>query len=164
MKLCNLVWDKYILLDRTQHVGLLVNMNNPFFVWSTVFNTLVLFCIRDIHGVLQRMLNLKPNKDQKRYEMDVSPFGLTSCWQLERLLTSRSGFLCFVLRLVLPSSSPKWQKNHIDIKMYVSGVVQVCFAFTFIFFIFLYVLNTPLGYLSSDTSALSLCTCSCYPV
>ena len=45
---------------------------------------------------LQRMLNLKPDKDQKR--------------------------------LVLPSSSPKWQKNQIDVKMYLSGVVQVCFV------------------------------------
>lgn len=37
-------------------------------------------------------------------------------------------FLCFVslLRIVLPSSSPKWQKNQIDIKMYLSGLVQVC--------------------------------------
>lgn len=35
---------------------------------------------------------------------------------------------CFILRLVLPSSSPKWQKNQIDIKMYLSGIVQVCFA------------------------------------
>lgn len=32
-------------------------------------------------------------------------------------------------RLVLPSSSPKWQKNQIDIKMYLSGVVQVCLHF-----------------------------------
>lgn len=37
-------------------------------------------------------------------------------------------FFFFVLRLVLPSSSQKWQKNQIDIKMYLSGVVQVCFA------------------------------------
>ncbi|XP_034446018.1 nucleolar complex protein 2 homolog isoform X2 [Hippoglossus hippoglossus] len=65
---------------------------------SSVFNTLVLFCIRDIYVALQRMLNLKPNKDQKR--------------------------------LVLPSSSPKWQKNHIDIKMYVSGVVQLLSCLT----------------------------------
>ncbi|CAB1452456.1 unnamed protein product, partial [Pleuronectes platessa] len=65
---------------------------------SSVFNTLVLFCIRDIYVALQRMLNLKPDKDQKR--------------------------------LVLPSSSPKWQKNHIDIKMYVSGVVQLLSCLT----------------------------------
>ncbi|XP_069382092.1 nucleolar complex protein 2 homolog [Paralichthys olivaceus] len=65
---------------------------------SSVFNTLVLFCIRDIYGAMQRMLNLKPNKDQKK--------------------------------LVLPSSSPKWQKNQIDIKMYVSGVVQLLSCLT----------------------------------
>lgn len=28
-------------------------------------------------------------------------------------------------RLILPSSSPKWQKNQLDIKMYLSGLVQV---------------------------------------
>lgn len=44
--------------------------------------------------------------------------------------------LCFsfFVRLVLPSSSPRWQKNQIDIKMYLSGVVQVC-AVIFIFFL-----------------------------
>lgn len=33
----------------------------------------------------------------------------------------------FGFRLVLPSSSPRWQKNQIDIKMYLNGVVQVGF-------------------------------------
>ncbi|XP_035499954.1 nucleolar complex protein 2 homolog isoform X1 [Scophthalmus maximus] len=65
---------------------------------SSVFNSLVLFCIRDIYVAMQRMLHLKPDKDQKK--------------------------------LVLPSSSPKWQKNHIDIKMYVSGVVQLLSCLT----------------------------------
>lgn len=65
---------------------------------SSVFNALVLFCIRDIYVALQRMLNLKPDKDQKK--------------------------------LVLPSSSPKWQKNQIDIKMYLSGVVQLLSCLT----------------------------------
>ncbi|XP_053173168.1 nucleolar complex protein 2 homolog [Scomber japonicus] len=65
---------------------------------SSVFNALVLFCIRDIYVALQRMLNLKPDKDQKR--------------------------------LVLPSSSPKWQKNQIDVKMYLSGVVQLLSCLT----------------------------------
>ncbi|XP_070695406.1 nucleolar complex protein 2 homolog [Pempheris klunzingeri] len=65
---------------------------------SSVFNALVLFCIRDLYVALQRMLNLKPNKDQKK--------------------------------LVLPSSSPKWQKNQIDIKMYLSGVVQLLSCLT----------------------------------
>ncbi|KAG7520319.1 nucleolar complex protein 2-like [Solea senegalensis] len=65
---------------------------------SSVFNALVLFCIRDVYVALQRMLNLKPNKDQKK--------------------------------LVLPSSSPKWQKNQIDIKMYLSGVVQLLSCLT----------------------------------
>ncbi|XP_074501121.1 nucleolar complex protein 2 homolog isoform X1 [Sebastes fasciatus] len=65
---------------------------------SSVFNALVLFCIRDIYVALQRMLNLKPEKDQKK--------------------------------LVLPSSSPKWQKNQIDVKMYLSGVVQLLSCLT----------------------------------
>uniref|UniRef100_A0A6Q2ZEP8 Nucleolar complex protein 2 homolog n=1 Tax=Esox lucius TaxID=8010 RepID=A0A6Q2ZEP8_ESOLU len=54
---------------------------------SSVFNSLILFCIRDIYVALQRMLNLKPDKDQKP---------------------------------VLPSSSPKWPKNQVDIRMAVS--------------------------------------------
>ncbi|KAM3618090.1 uncharacterized protein V6R79_015304 [Siganus canaliculatus] len=65
---------------------------------SSVFNTLVLFCIRDMFATLQRMLNLKPEKDQKK--------------------------------LALPSSSPRWQKNQIDIKMYLSGVVQLLSCLT----------------------------------
>ncbi|XP_040009001.1 nucleolar complex protein 2 homolog [Xiphias gladius] len=65
---------------------------------SSVFNALVLFCIRDIYISLQRMLNLKPEKDQKKS--------------------------------VLPLSSPKWQKNQIDIKMYLSGVVQLLSCLT----------------------------------
>uniref|UniRef100_A0A8C6UCM7 NOC2-like nucleolar associated transcriptional repressor n=1 Tax=Neogobius melanostomus TaxID=47308 RepID=A0A8C6UCM7_9GOBI len=65
---------------------------------SSVFNALVLFCIKDIHPALQKMLNLKPNQDQKK--------------------------------LVLPSSSQKWQKIQIDIKMYISGVVQLLSCLT----------------------------------
>uniref|UniRef100_A0A3P8U538 NOC2-like nucleolar associated transcriptional repressor n=1 Tax=Amphiprion percula TaxID=161767 RepID=A0A3P8U538_AMPPE len=65
---------------------------------SSVFNALVLFCIKDIHVTMQRMLNLKPDRDQKK--------------------------------LVFPSSSPKWQKNQIDIKMYLSGVVQLLSCLT----------------------------------
>uniref|UniRef100_A0A8C5I597 Nucleolar complex protein 2 homolog n=1 Tax=Gouania willdenowi TaxID=441366 RepID=A0A8C5I597_GOUWI len=38
--------------------------------------------------------------------------------------------LCFAPRLVLPSSSPKWQKNQIDIKMYLGGVVQLLSSLT----------------------------------
>uniref|UniRef100_A0A8C6VX21 NOC2 like nucleolar associated transcriptional repressor n=1 Tax=Nothobranchius furzeri TaxID=105023 RepID=A0A8C6VX21_NOTFU len=34
---------------------------------SSVFNALVLFCIKDIYVALQRMLNLKSDKDQKKY-------------------------------------------------------------------------------------------------
>uniref|UniRef100_A0A8C7ML50 NOC2-like nucleolar associated transcriptional repressor n=1 Tax=Oncorhynchus kisutch TaxID=8019 RepID=A0A8C7ML50_ONCKI len=34
---------------------------------SSVFNALVLFCIRDVYVALQRMLNLKPDKDQKNF-------------------------------------------------------------------------------------------------
>ncbi|XP_028265349.1 nucleolar complex protein 2 homolog [Parambassis ranga] len=65
---------------------------------SSVFNALVLFCIRDIHVALQKMLNLKPDKNQNK--------------------------------LVLPSSSSKWQRNQIDIKMYLSGVVQLLSSLT----------------------------------
>ncbi|XP_029011423.1 nucleolar complex protein 2 homolog [Betta splendens] len=65
---------------------------------SSVFNALVLFCIRDIYGAMQKMLNLKPDKEQKK--------------------------------LVLPSSSQRWQKNQIDIKMYLSGVVQLLSSLT----------------------------------
>ncbi|XP_054636159.1 nucleolar complex protein 2 homolog [Dunckerocampus dactyliophorus] len=65
---------------------------------SSVFNSLVLFCIRDIYSALQQMLSLKTEKDQKK--------------------------------LVLPSSSKKWQKNQIDVKMYLSGVVQLLSCLT----------------------------------
>ncbi|KAJ8360770.1 hypothetical protein SKAU_G00172950 [Synaphobranchus kaupii] len=65
---------------------------------SSVFNSLVLFCIRDMFLALQRMLNLKPQKGQKT--------------------------------LVLPSSSPRWQKNQLDIKMYLSGIVQLLSCLT----------------------------------
>lgn len=65
---------------------------------SSVFNALVLFCIRDIHPTLQKMLNLKPSQDQKK--------------------------------MVLPSSSQKWQKIQTDIKMYLSGVVQLLSCLT----------------------------------
>ncbi|KAJ8391943.1 hypothetical protein AAFF_G00084140 [Aldrovandia affinis] len=65
---------------------------------SSVFNALVLFCIRDVFVALQQMLNLKPEKDQKK--------------------------------LVLPSSSPRWQKNQLDIKMYLSGLVQLLSCLT----------------------------------
>ncbi|XP_077371094.1 nucleolar complex protein 2 homolog [Festucalex cinctus] len=65
---------------------------------SLVFNSLVLFCIRDIYGAFQRLLDLKADTDQKR--------------------------------LVLPQSSKKWQKNHLDIKMYVSGVIQLLSCLT----------------------------------
>ncbi|KAJ0036879.1 hypothetical protein NQD34_005556 [Periophthalmus magnuspinnatus] len=65
---------------------------------SSVFNALVLFCIKDIHPALQKMLTLKANQDDKK--------------------------------LVLPSSSPRWQKIQIDIKMYLSGVVQLLSCLT----------------------------------
>ncbi|XP_055748166.1 nucleolar complex protein 2 homolog [Salvelinus fontinalis] len=65
---------------------------------SSVFNALVLFCIRDVYVALQRMLNLKPDKDQNKP--------------------------------VLPSSSPKWQKNQVDIRMYLSGIVQLLSCLT----------------------------------
>ncbi|XP_017209089.1 nucleolar complex protein 2 homolog isoform X1 [Danio rerio] len=66
---------------------------------SAVFNSLVLFCIRDMHAALQKMLKLKtPDKDTKK--------------------------------LVLPFSSTRWQKNQIDIKMYLAGVVQLLSSLT----------------------------------
>ncbi|KAI4881255.1 hypothetical protein NFI96_019713 [Prochilodus magdalenae] len=66
---------------------------------SSIFNALVLFCIRDIHGALNQLLNLKaPQKDQKK--------------------------------LILPSTSPRWTKNQLDIKMYLSGVVQLLSSLT----------------------------------
>uniref|UniRef100_A0A8C6PNE3 NOC2 like nucleolar associated transcriptional repressor n=1 Tax=Nothobranchius furzeri TaxID=105023 RepID=A0A8C6PNE3_NOTFU len=67
---------------------------------SSVFNALVLFCIKDIYVALQRMLNLKSDKDQKKYGM------------------------------VFPSSSPKWQRNQNDVKMYLGGVVQLLSCLT----------------------------------
>ncbi|XP_073678781.1 nucleolar complex protein 2 homolog [Garra rufa] len=66
---------------------------------SAVFNSLILFCIKDMHAALNKMLKLKaPEKGQKK--------------------------------LILPSSSPRWQKNQIDIKMYVAGVVQLLSSLT----------------------------------
>ncbi|XP_054905890.1 nucleolar complex protein 2 homolog isoform X2 [Poeciliopsis prolifica] len=65
---------------------------------SSVFNALILLCIREIHLALQKLLNVKPNKDQKK--------------------------------LVLPSSSPRWQRNLSDIKMYLGGVVQLLSCLT----------------------------------
>uniref|UniRef100_A0A8C1BWQ1 NOC2-like nucleolar associated transcriptional repressor n=1 Tax=Cyprinus carpio carpio TaxID=630221 RepID=A0A8C1BWQ1_CYPCA len=66
---------------------------------SAVFNSLVLFCIKDMHAALSKMLKLKaPEQGQKK--------------------------------LILPSSSPRWQKNQIDIKMYVAGVVQLLSSLT----------------------------------
>lgn len=34
-----------------------------------------------------------------------------------------------IFRLILPSSSPRWHKHQIDIKMYIAGVVQVDFFY-----------------------------------
>ncbi|XP_037128508.1 nucleolar complex protein 2 homolog [Syngnathus acus] len=65
---------------------------------SSVFNSLVLFCIRDIHGAFQQMLDLKADTDTKQ--------------------------------LVLPQTSRKWQKNQLDIKMYLSGVIQLLSCLT----------------------------------
>ncbi|XP_015460570.3 nucleolar complex protein 2 homolog isoform X2 [Astyanax mexicanus] len=66
---------------------------------SSVFNTLILFCIKDMHGALNKLLVLKAQpKDQNK--------------------------------LVLPSSSVRWQKNQLDIKMYLSGLVQLLSSLT----------------------------------
>jgi len=67
---------------------------------SAVFNALVLFCIRDIPGALQKILDLKSleKEDQKK--------------------------------LILPSTSKRWQKNMLDIKMYLSGLIQLLSSLT----------------------------------
>uniref|UniRef100_A0A8C5C137 Nucleolar complex protein 2 homolog n=1 Tax=Gadus morhua TaxID=8049 RepID=A0A8C5C137_GADMO len=45
---------------------------------SSVFNALVLFCIKDMYGVLQKMLNLKPDKDSKNcLSLVLYPFSAT---------------------------------------------------------------------------------------
>ncbi|KAB5546241.1 hypothetical protein PHYPO_G00069780 [Pangasianodon hypophthalmus] len=66
---------------------------------SSVFNALILFCIKDMHGALNKLLNFKaPDREKKK--------------------------------LILPSSSPRWQKNQLDIKMYLSGLVQLLSSLT----------------------------------
>ncbi|KAM9445938.1 nucleolar complex protein 2 homolog [Clarias gariepinus] len=66
---------------------------------SSVFNALILFCIKDMYGALNKLLNLKAlGKDKKK--------------------------------LILPSSSPRWQKNQLDVKMYLSGLVQLLSSLT----------------------------------
>uniref|UniRef100_A0A8D0CN17 NOC2-like nucleolar associated transcriptional repressor n=1 Tax=Scleropages formosus TaxID=113540 RepID=A0A8D0CN17_SCLFO len=65
---------------------------------SSVFNALILFCIRDVSLALQKMLHLKPEQDQKK--------------------------------LVLPSTSPRWQKIQVDIKMYLGNLVQLLSCLT----------------------------------
>lgn len=67
------------------------------------------------------------DKDQKKYKTIMRLLHLFTYNAL--ILFS----LSFGFRLVLPSSSPRWQKHQIDIKMYLSGVVQV-WIFTLIFF------------------------------
>lgn len=42
--------------------------------------------------------------------------------------------IIYFARLILPTSSPRWQKNQLDIKMYLSGLVQVCFVCVCVFF------------------------------
>ncbi|KAG7323580.1 hypothetical protein KOW79_013282 [Hemibagrus wyckioides] len=66
---------------------------------SSVFNALILFCIKDMYGALNKLLNFKTlDKDKKK--------------------------------LILPTSSPRWQKNQLDIKMYLSGLVQLLSSLT----------------------------------
>lgn len=102
-----------------------------------MFNALVLFCIRDIHGALQKILSLKQDKGQKKYEVEIIAADLTYLLLMSRNVAVERWFLTLfsvLLRMVLPSSSPKWQKNQIDIKMYLSGVVQVCSGFLTLIF------------------------------
>ncbi|KAI5612245.1 nucleolar complex protein 2-like isoform X1 [Silurus asotus] len=66
---------------------------------SSVFNALILFCLKNMHGALNKLLNFKPpDKETKK--------------------------------LILPSSSPRWQKNQLDVKMYLSGLVQLLSSLT----------------------------------
>ncbi|KAK2825382.1 hypothetical protein Q7C36_019309 [Tachysurus vachellii] len=66
---------------------------------SSVFNALILFCLKDMYGALNKLLNFKaPEKDKKK--------------------------------LIMPTSSPRWQKNQLDIKMYLSGLVQLLSSLT----------------------------------
>lgn len=60
--------------------------------------------------------------------MILHPFDKSECnWS--NMVHPSLSFSCFLVRLVLPSSSQKWQKNLIDIKMYLGGLVQVCSGF-----------------------------------
>uniref|UniRef100_A0A671PV99 Nucleolar complex protein 2 homolog n=1 Tax=Sinocyclocheilus anshuiensis TaxID=1608454 RepID=A0A671PV99_9TELE len=80
-------------------IGLMCSLTASYLFPITVFNSLVLFCIKYMHAALNKMLKLKaPEQGQKK--------------------------------LILPSSSPRWQKNQIDIKMYVAGVVQLLSSLT----------------------------------
>lgn len=65
---------------------------------SSVFNALIVFCIKDMHRALNKLLNFKPPNKAKK--------------------------------LILPTSSPRWQKNQLDIKMYLSGLVQLLSSLT----------------------------------
>ncbi|XP_027026240.2 nucleolar complex protein 2 homolog [Tachysurus fulvidraco] len=66
---------------------------------SSVFNALILFCLKDMYGAFNKLLNFKaPEKDKKK--------------------------------LIMPTSSPRWQKNQLDIKMYLSGLVQLLSSLT----------------------------------
>lgn len=73
-------------------------------------------------------------KSKKSTQSTFAPARLISYWS-RRCFWGKTvnSFLVFVLclahRSVLPSSSPRWQKNQIDIKMYLSGVVQVRLCF-----------------------------------
>lgn len=58
--------------------------------------------------------------------------------------------LIFIFRLILPTSSPRWQKNQIDIKMYIAGVVQVDFSLQFFFF-HLFLASSWIPALTCDT-------------
>uniref|UniRef100_A0A8C7NQI2 Nucleolar complex protein 2 homolog n=1 Tax=Oncorhynchus mykiss TaxID=8022 RepID=A0A8C7NQI2_ONCMY len=70
---------------------------------SSVFNALVLFCIRDVYVALQRMLNLKPDKDQKNVFKMFLPFLLLSKIHLIYLQQQINGTLTLLLRSQLLS-------------------------------------------------------------
>lgn len=46
---------------------------------SAVFNSLVLLCIREIDGALQKILNIKMDKDQKKYRTIIGILHLLTC-------------------------------------------------------------------------------------
>ncbi|EMP26005.1 Nucleolar complex protein 2 like protein [Chelonia mydas] len=84
---------------------------------SAVFNALVSFCIRDLFGCLQKLLQVKVLKDKSKDGMGVEvnsefPVGVGG------------------EAMVLPSTSPLWGKLRLDVKMYLSCTIQLLSCLT----------------------------------